>query len=129
MGYFSNLTIDHDDYSEDNSYPSPDKQLMWRLEDLQRHLKRLKETGAPHRGKDMGLRLSENDIRYTIPECFEYIADAESAIGLTSSDLHSKYGIDAPEDTKFIHHISSIGPPSFCQFELVGTYNTSPNVA
>ena len=38
MGYFSNLAIDCLDDYEDNSYPSPERQLLWRLDDLKDRL-------------------------------------------------------------------------------------------
>lgn len=37
MGYYSELAID-DTYREDHSYPSPELQLKWRIEDLRNRL-------------------------------------------------------------------------------------------
>ena len=48
MGYFSNYALDYEADYEDNSYPSPEKQLMWRLKDLQSRWEELKEYSAPH---------------------------------------------------------------------------------
>ena len=49
MGYFSNFIVDYD---EDNSYPSSNRQLIWRLEELQIRLEELKENGEPRRYKE-----------------------------------------------------------------------------
>ena len=96
MGYFSNFKIDYDD--TDNSYPSPDRQLIWRLEDLQSRLEDLKENGEPRRYYDEGLRLTDDDIRYAIPEYFVRIVDVVRAIDLAISDLRLKYNIEIAEE-------------------------------
>ena len=44
MGYYSNLAIEGT-YHEDHSYPSPELQLKWRIEDLR---SRLEDTELPH---------------------------------------------------------------------------------
>ena len=44
MGYYSDLAIE-DSYREDYSYPSPETQLRWRIEDLQ---SRLEDIAATH---------------------------------------------------------------------------------
>ena len=96
MGYFSNFKIDYDE--EDNSYPSPDRQLMWRLENLQSRLEELQENGEPRRYYDEGLRLTDDDIRYAIPEYFVRIVDVVRAIDLVISDLRLKYNIEITEE-------------------------------
>lgn len=99
MGYFSNLALDSENNYGSSGYPSPKRQLIWRLEDLQnRHLE-LEESGAPYRNETENLHLNENDIRYAIPESFEYIVDIERAIDLAISDLYTKYDIDITEET------------------------------
>lgn len=118
MGYFLNLKIDYD---EDDSYPSPDRQLMWRLEDLQSRLEELQENGEPPRYKDDGLRLTDDDIRYAIPEYFMRIADVERAIDLTISDLRFKYNIeDVEENIDEEQNICDVQlPTQLCFDELV----------
>ena len=96
MGYFSNFKIDYDD--TDNSYPSPDRQLIWRLEDLQSRLEDLKESGEPRKYYDEGLRLTDDDIRCAIPEYFVRIVDVVRAIDLVISDLRLKYNIEIEEE-------------------------------
>ena len=123
MGYFSNLAIEFDERRECGSYPSPVGQLLWRLEDLQNRLELLKEAGAPYRGKDVGLGLTENDIRYAIPEYFECITDVERAIGVAKSDLYAKYGVGALDDARSTCRISLFGWP------LAGPYNAPQKAA
>lgn len=85
MGYFSDF-----EREEDRSYPSPEKQLLWRLDDLRNQLEFLIEEGACYRS---GIRLSDTDIRYAIPEYFDTIADVERAIMLAKEDLELRHGI------------------------------------
>ena len=121
MGYFSNLAIEYAETYEDNSYPSLDRQLIWRLEDLQSRLEELKENGEPRRYYDEGLRLTDDDIRYAIPEYFVRIVDVERAIDLVISDLQLKYNIVLSEE--YIDERQSICdvqlPDQLCFDELV----------
>ena len=48
MGYFSNMAVDMRD-DENHSYPSPERQLLWRLDDLKDRLSELVTTGGPYR--------------------------------------------------------------------------------
>ena len=127
MGYFSNLELERDGYGENNIYPSPDKQLLWRLEDLESRLEELKEGSAPYRGKDEGLRLTESDIRYILPERFKNLADIERAIDIAIGDLRSKYDVDALYDAQILHRL--IGIPCLCRFKLVEQYNALSEAA
>ena len=122
MGYFSNLAIEYAETYEDNSYPSPDRQLIWRLEDLQSRLEELKENGEPRRYKDDGLRLTDDDVRYAIPEYFVRIVDVERAIDLVISDLELKYGIDIVaepcDDIENISEVPTVEQLCFDVFEI-----------
>lgn len=122
MGYFSNLAIEYAETYEDNSYPSPDRQLIWRLEDLQSRLEELKENGEPRRYKDDGLRLTDDDVRYAIPEYFVRIVDVERAIDLVISDLELKYGIDIVaepcDDIENISEVPTVEQLYFDVFEI-----------
>ena len=113
MGYFSNLAIEYAETYEDNSYPSPDRQLIWRLEDLQSRLEELKENGEPRR---------YNDVRYAIPEYFVRIVDVERAIDLAISDLELKYGIDIVaepcDDIENISEVPTVEQLCFDVFEI-----------
>ena len=81
-----------DDY--DWSYPGPEMQLLWRLDDLQDRLEELIAKDAPYRD---GYIYSEDDIRYALPEHLFDIGKVERAIELAKDDLVNKYGLPDPE--------------------------------
>lgn len=81
-----------DDY--DRSYPGPEMQLLWRLDDLQDRLEELIAKDAPYRD---GYIYSEDDIRYVLPEHLYDIGKVERAIELAKDDLVNKYGLPDPE--------------------------------
>lgn len=81
-----------DDY--DWSYPTPEMQLLWRLDDLQDRLEELIAKDAPYRD---GYIYSEDDIRYALPEHLYDIGKVERAIELAKDDLVNKYGLPDPE--------------------------------
>lgn len=81
-----------DDY--DRSYPGPEMQLLWRLDDLQDRLEELIAKDAPYRD---GYIYSEDDIRYALPEHLYDIGKVERAIELAKDDLVNKYGLPDPE--------------------------------
>lgn len=94
MGYFSNLAINDDDIYEDNSYPSPERQLLWRIVDLNSRLEELTSCGAE---LNNGYIYDENDIRYALPEHLTDIYKVERAIELAKEDLLNKYDINVYE--------------------------------
>ena len=112
MGYYSNLDLECVECDEDRSCPSHEIQLFWRLDDLYDRLVFLEESRACYIG---GIRLSNDDIRYAIPEYFDNIADVERAIELVKSDLKFQYGIDKDE--------REYGGSIDCRFGKVVTYN------
>lgn len=85
-----------DDY--DWSYPEPERQLLWRLDDLQDRLEELIAKATPYRDWDI---YSEDDIRYALPEHLFDIAKVERAIELAKDDLVNKYGLPDPETLMF----------------------------
>lgn len=60
---------------------------LWRLDDLYDRLDFLTEAGASYNSRT---RLSDDDIRYAVPNYFEHIADVENAIELAMSELNFK---------------------------------------
>lgn len=87
MGYYSELAID-DTYREDHSYPSPELQLKWRIEDLRSRLEDISE------GKYgiiahcyTGFRYSKDDLSYTPPEYFCRESDILDAITIAEEKL------------------------------------------
>ena len=81
-----------DDY--DWSYPGPEMQLLWRLDDLQDRLEELIAKDATYRNWDI---YAEDDIRYSLPEHLFDIGKVERAIELAKDDLVNKYGLPDPE--------------------------------
>lgn len=82
------------DEDYDRSYPEPEMQLLWRLDDLQDRLEELIAKDAPYRNWDIYL---EDDIRYSLPEHLFDIGKVERAIELAKDDLVNKYGLPYPE--------------------------------
>lgn len=82
------------DNDYDRSYPAPEMQLLWRLDDLQDRLEELIAKDAPYRDEYI---YSEDDIRYALPEHLFDIAKVERAIELAKDDLVNKYGLPDPD--------------------------------
>ena len=116
MGYFSDLAQKYINFDYDRSYPSPEEQLLWRLDDLKYKLEELTENDAPYRGWK---RLTDNDIRYAIPECFENIADVERAIEFSLEDLKNKYDIEISELDSEQEEIFDGGAMQMTLFEII----------
>ena len=91
MGYFSNLAAQYVPNDHDYSYTPPEKQLLWRLEDLENRLHELttQRTGR----RDEGEYFSEDNLRYVLPEHFLSASNVRKAIDLAISDLRDRYGI------------------------------------
>ena len=87
MGYYSELAIE-DAYHEDRSYPSPELQLKWRIEDLR---SRLGDISMGHYGITshcfMGCRFSRDDLAYTPPEFFSRVSDIMDALAIAEDRL------------------------------------------
>lgn len=91
MGYFSNLAAERKNRYPDHSHTPPEKQLLWRLEDLE---ERLHELTTQRTGKrDEGSCFSESDLRYVLPDRFLSVSDVQKAIELAVTDLAERYGI------------------------------------
>ena len=85
MGYYSNLLLERMEIDYDMSYPTPEKQLLWRLDDLYDRLDALIGDGASYIGDSY---LDDSDIRYALPNYFQNISDVERAIELAMNELH-----------------------------------------
>lgn len=81
-----------DDY--DWSYPSPEAQLLWRLDDLQDRLEERMIKDVPYRN---GYIDSEDDIRYALPEYLGDISKVGQAIELAKDNLVNIYGLPDPD--------------------------------
>ena len=85
--YFSELAIDND-YYEDYSYPSPEMELRWRIDDLK---ERLDEISKGNYGITahyfMGCQFSDEDLTYTPPEYFSRASDILAAISIAEEKI------------------------------------------
>lgn len=119
MGYFSNMAIEmwiSDD--EDHSYPSPERQLLWRLDDLKDRLEDLITAGASYRN---GYIYTDDDLRYALPEHLGDICKVEHAIELAKADLLNKYGInvyDVVEEERTIGEAIGASDPTDCPEQM-----------
>ena len=125
MGYFSNLAAHEILHDHDHSYTPPEKQLLWRLEDLE---ERLHELTTQRTGKrDEGVCFSESNLRYVLPGQFLSVSDVQKAIELAVNDLAERYGIyvrgkpveEVPEMDEItgmqISFLDVLSMPSFCR--------------
>ena len=97
MGYFSNLAAQYVPNDHDHSYTPPEKQLLWRLEELEDRYHELinRKTGK----RDEGACFSKDNLRHVLPEHFLSASDVRKAIDLAVSDLKERYGIQVREET------------------------------
>ena len=126
MGYFSNNALEFFDYFEDNGFPSPELDLLWRLDSLKEQLEELITNGAPYRS---GYIYTDDDIRRTLPEHLCYVSDdqeyvggtsmVERAIELAKEDLLNEYGINVYEDKKA--HTDSVVPET--EYEYITLFD------
>lgn len=90
MGYYTYLAAAFLDGDSDYSYPSPERELFWRMDDLESRLEEL-------RGKN-GYCESHitvpDDIRYDLPEHLGTISEVKRALEFARNDLREKYGIN-----------------------------------
>ena len=102
MGYFSNLAIDKEEQAtyEDHSYPSPEMQLQWRIEDLFNRLEELHHGRYNHETVDYSdCRLSRTDIEYALPEHLSNVDDIITAIAIAKYKLQRTFSEDQYEET------------------------------
>ena len=68
----------------DTSYPSPEQQLIWRIEDLTQRPEVFSFSDSTP--------MCDADLRYALPECFYNPRDIERAIALAEEKLAADYG-------------------------------------
>lgn len=87
MGYYSELAIE-DTCREDYSYPSPEMQLRWRIEDLESRLEDIVGGSCGITAHYyMGCRFSKEDLAYAPPEYFSRASDIITAISIAEEKL------------------------------------------
>ena len=97
MGFFSEENIDWRE-RHDRSHPSPEQRLFWRIEELELRLEELAacEDFAKDEYGFEDCRLSDEDIRYTLPEHLHGICEVKRAIELAKEELLVKWGVQYP---------------------------------
>ena len=90
MSYYTNLACA--DMNEDGDYsdPSPERELFWRMEDLESRLEELRSKNACYESHVT----VPDDIRYALPEHLGTVSEVERAIEFARNDLRDKYGIN-----------------------------------
>ena len=93
MGYFSDLAIEKEEQAVfvDHSYPSPEMQLQWRIEDLFNSLEETFDYSD--------CRLSRTDIEYALPEHLSSVDDIITAIAIAKHKLQRAFSEDQYEET------------------------------
>lgn len=90
--YEAYLPLVLDDF--DRSYPSPERQLLWRLDDLCEALSSLPPDDVPFGFHD---RYCDEELRYVPTEMLTDPAAIERAIELAKADLVNKYHLPNPD--------------------------------
>ena len=90
MGYYTYLAAAFLDGDSDYSYPSPERELFWRMDDLESRLEELRSKNACY---ESHITVPE-DIRYALPEHLGTISEVKRALEFARNDLREKYGIN-----------------------------------
>ena len=90
MGYYTNLAMSFLGEDSDYSYPSPERELFWRMDDLESRLEELRSKNGCYESHITVL----DDIRYALPEHLGTISEVKRAIEFARNDLRDKYGIN-----------------------------------
>ena len=94
MSYFSR-EYENKYYEDDLSYPSPEMQLRWRLDELKMRYDELANKDFAYKNP---LILMEDDLRFALPEHLHSIRHIKAAIELAEFDLMEKYGVDTDKE-------------------------------
>ena len=76
MGYYTNLAMSFLGEDSDYSYPSPERELFWRMDDLESRLEELRSKNGCYESHITVL----DDIRYALPEHLGTISEVKRAI-------------------------------------------------
>ena len=90
MGYYTNLAAAFLNEDNDYSYPSPERELFWKMDDLELRLEELRIKNACYESHVT----VPDDIRYALPEHLGTISEVKRAIEFAKNDLRNKYGIN-----------------------------------
>lgn len=95
MVYFSELSLElqYEKDQLDRSYPSPEQQIVWRIEDLKR---RLIELGMVCPSDEIVCGYDDisraSSVEYSLPECLNSIKDVLIALAVAYRKLHDLEG-------------------------------------
>lgn len=90
MGYYTNLAAAFLDEDSDYSYPSPERELFWRMNDLESRPEELRSKNGYYEGHIT----VPDDVRYSLPEHLGTISEVKRALEFARNDLRDKYGIN-----------------------------------
>ena len=90
MSYYTNLACAYMNEDGDYSDPSPERELFWRMEDLESRLEELRSKNACYESHIT----VPDDTRYALPEHLGTVSEVERAIEFARNDLRDKYGIN-----------------------------------
>lgn len=90
MGYYTNLAAEFLNEDSDYSYPSPERELFWRMDDLESRLEELRSKNGCYESHIT----VPDDIRYALPEHLGTISEVKRAIEFARNDLRDKCGIN-----------------------------------
>ena len=85
MGYYTNLAAAFLNEDSDYSYPSPERELFWRMDDLESRLEELRTKNACYES----YVTVPDDIRYALPEHLGTISEVKRAIEFAKNDLRN----------------------------------------
>ena len=100
MGYYTNLAAAFLNEDNDYSYPSQERELFWRMNDLELRLEELRIKNACYESHVT----VPDDIRYTLPEHLGTVSEVKRALEFAKHDLRDKYGINLE---MYIDHMDS----------------------
>ena len=100
MGYYTNLAAAFLNEDSDYSYPSPERELFWRMDDLESRLEELRIKNACYESHVT----VPDDIQYALPEYLGTISEVKRALEFAKHDLRDKYGINLE---MYIDHMDS----------------------
>lgn len=90
MATFRNLAVKYIDEEEEQGYPTPERELLWRLEDL---MVRREEVIKRDYQRKSSPYLPGRSVQYFLPKDLFRVYDIEMAIELAINDLEEKYDI------------------------------------
>ena len=120
MGYYTNLAAAFLNEDSDYSYPSPERELFWRMDDLESRLEELRIKNACYESHIT----VPDDIRYALPEHLGTISEVKMALEFAKHDMRDKYGInlEAYVDKMDTEYEKNDSEEEYEQISFIGPY-------